>query len=314
VFQKKCKRCGAYYSSEEDTCFYHSGVFKKISSHPYFVGGGAGYWSCCDKFEEDSKGCHTGIHVEDKNTTKALNLFSQLHLSSVDQIKDSLVEEEPLFNVGLVNNVELNKLYPELWNDAHVKEGDDGRAIVLDKEQQVAFMQSKKQEEYYKHLVRPTDTLPGLSFKYGVTITEIKQLNKFQNNNDLYSFSELLIPKKENIVIDMNETEEDIDLKRKQLVQRMLRNKGVTLEVAKYYLELYDYDFDKAMNDYLEDAEWENNHPMEGFRFSEEYRTKSYSSKTKRKKLSKNRGLSSSCLTVLKSKKSESKKISQQKK
>jgi len=324
---KKCKKCAHYYTDKNDQCFYHTGVFKKIASHPYFVGGGAGYWSCCDKNEEDQKGCQTGLHIEDKNTTKALNLFSQLNPPTPPQEDKttnplkSLKEEEPLLNIENVNNIQLNKLYPELWNDDNVvkvtthEELDPlGRSIELDMEQQQLFMQSKQQLslDYYKHLVRFTDTLPGLSFKYGVTITEIKQLNNIQNNNDLYSFAEIKIPKNEDIKIDFNETEEELLLKRKMLIQSMRKKYGVTFEVAKYYLELYDFDYDYATKDYVEDFEWEKSHPIELVSFSEQhvasrsYSTSSKSSKNSSKKKSKGsdknnkkkRALSSSCPSI----------------
>jgi len=133
------------------------------------------------------------------------------------------------------------------------------KVIQLDIEQKKKFMDSSS-EQFYSHMVRPTDTVIGLSLKYGCTTNEIKKLNKFNRDNELYGFSQIKIPRKVNIVVEENEiTEEDIELRKRQLIQRLIKNHSISQEVAKYYLEMNDYDYRKACEEYNEDLEWEIN-------------------------------------------------------
>jgi len=45
-----------------------------------------------------------------------------------------------------------------------------------------------------RHLVRKTDTLVGLSLRYGVKVDDIKQANKLNTNHSVFAYKYLLIP------------------------------------------------------------------------------------------------------------------------
>lgn len=47
---------------------------------------------------------------------------------------------------------------------------------------------------FQRHRVRGNETLQGISIKYGVTIEEIKRINKIWNDNDIYTTKVLVIP------------------------------------------------------------------------------------------------------------------------
>jgi len=113
-------------------------------------------------------------------------------------------------------------------------------------------------ENFFVHMVRMTDTLPGLALKYHTSVSEIKKLNKITHNNDVYGYAEIKIPRNPNVVIHAEmETEEDISLKRKQLTNRLIKTHNIPIEVARYYLELNEYDFMKATQEFIDDVEWE---------------------------------------------------------
>jgi LysM repeat protein len=110
--------------------------------------------------------------------------------------------------------------------------------------------------------VRFTDTLPGIAFKYGVTVREIKEANKMTHDM-IYGYTQLLIPRKPHhkSSLPSYEPENEENLK-KQLVNRFRRTQLVSEEEARYYLELADWRYDRAVNERKEDLEFERKVPF----------------------------------------------------
>jgi len=115
---------------------------------------------------------------------------------------------------------------------------------------------------YITHVVIPTDTLQGLSLKYGVTISEIKSENRLMSSN-LHEKHTIRIPERKKSVeqeIDLAELEA---MMQRRLVGRFKKMTSILeMSEALFYLEASEYDLESALKSFHEDSSWERSHPL----------------------------------------------------
>jgi len=112
-------------------------------------------------------------------------------------------------------------------------------------------------QDYVTHIILETETLQGIALKYGVTVTEIKKLNKM-TTDALHERTLLKIP----VANDNKEWQTDPaqleELLKKRLIARFKREtKTATNEEALYYLENNSGDFVAAIREFRADEAWE---------------------------------------------------------
>jgi len=141
--------------------------------------------------------------------------------------------------------------------------------VTKDKETKKEKLPDTKINNVIRHYVTEADTLIGLSFRYGVSAKSIRQLNHMPTD-DVQGFSRLYIPKKgfDVTMIDIQSDNEDTGppqdmsdadrvLFQKRMLQRLRGQTGMSLEEARYYLNLYGHSYAEALKEYKEDMEFE---------------------------------------------------------
>lgn len=104
--------------------------------------------------------------------------------------------------------------------------------------------------------------MDGLSLQYGVSVGRIKQRNNL-TSNDIYFLKEIVIPDPtSNIEGQYIDPAELLRLKQEFAINGFmneLQKEDRSYKIARYYLELADWDIYKATVEYNEDVEWERN-------------------------------------------------------
>jgi len=144
-------------------------------------------------------------------------------------------------------------------------------------------------QNYGTHIVQHTDTLAGLSLRYGCSTEELRRINHLPTQS-IHERSVLKVPPSSNQVENVTEasqlTETMEELMKKRLAARLVKeNPPCVFSEAVYYLELADYNFEEAVKDYQEDASWSKSN-------SSSATTSNPKSKPKRKS---NKGIFSLC-------------------
>jgi len=126
-------------------------------------------------------------------------------------------------------------------------------------------IKKKDSKDYLTHPVRLTDTLIGLSLKYGVSVDEIKVSNGLYSDA-IWSHIELLIPYRNQKIEELTEEEKEKQEKDRMrlLIRRFQRVTKCNSEAeATYYLDSNQFDFDVALSEYNEDIKWAASHQLE---------------------------------------------------
>lgn len=196
----RCKRCHSYYDAvrkeDKKECRFHTGEYKTYRSTN--VLGGFGYtWSCCKSPEREAAGCKSGTHVECEVTSAALRQLSNLKPTSstttttttakksTQQVSIPLLFSEtptPEIEPTVEQRLQMMKLEEEnqLVNDINTnvkrKEKDQQQQQSLKDLDQESRLVEKNGQTFIKHIVDlRSDTLIGLSLKYGVPVKEKKE-------------------------------------------------------------------------------------------------------------------------------------------
>eukprot|EP01096_Ripella_sp_DP13-Kostka_P001111 TRINITY_DN1134_c0_g1_i1.p1 TRINITY_DN1134_c0_g1~~TRINITY_DN1134_c0_g1_i1.p1 ORF type:complete len:275 (+),score=97.11 TRINITY_DN1134_c0_g1_i1:312-1136(+) len=116
--------------------------------------------------------------------------------------------------------------------------------------------------DFIEHIILDTDTLPGLSLKYGASAEEIKLANKLPSGN-IYERKTLRIPLRKMPVYSNSERDELEENLRKKLILQFKREHNIEDRAeAEYYLEEANYDYSSASNLHRSDAHWDASNIM----------------------------------------------------
>jgi len=115
---------------------------------------------------------------------------------------------------------------------------------------------------YFIHVVVPTDTLQGLSIKYGVSIAEIKSENRLISLN-LHEKFTLRIPERKKLIPNQTDLAELEAMMQRRLIGRFKKLTSISdMSEALFYLEASEFDLETALKSYHEDSSWETAHPF----------------------------------------------------
>eukprot|EP00038_Savillea_parva_P025426 m.47613 g.47613 ORF g.47613 m.47613 type:complete len:498 (+) comp6910_c0_seq1:117-1610(+) len=110
-----------------------------------------------------------------------------------------------------------------------------------------------------RHYVQHSDNLLGLAVKFETTVQEIKRLNRLTSGN-LYAQQWIWVPRPPNYTpdrLDMPSLEAMIALRKRELVQTVVKKTKAILEEAVTYLQLAEWNADAAVDMARHDAAWE---------------------------------------------------------
>lgn len=99
---------------------------------------------------------------------------------------------------------------------------------------------------HYRHPVISTDTVKGLSLKYGVKIPDLKRTNRIWSNDDIYSRQFLLVPWDDLNKAVPERTDIEEAILHRELVSRFRVKWSTSKEEAIYYLEEHNWNFEVA--------------------------------------------------------------------
>ena len=147
---------------KEYKCQFHPGRYRLAGVT--CASGMAVGWSCCKSKDENAPGCKLRInHREDTATTACLQPFTQLEESDLSKELQRRLAEG------------VNEEGAEVGGDGH--EGDDVLSVtgVMNGE--------KKGRGELLHHVASTDTLAGLSLRYGISTQRIREVNSIMGSS-----------------------------------------------------------------------------------------------------------------------------------
>jgi hypothetical protein len=119
---------------------------------------------------------------------------------------------------------------------------------------------------FYQHAQHPNDTFQGICLRYGITPTQLRQHNKFSGTNLFLAPEVLIIPVKKDYIVDrpMDELVLEVNTRERKMraVLRSTSNgywgtKAISAVEAKAYLEIHDWDVEKAIENANEDLQFE---------------------------------------------------------
>ncbi|CAG8450866.1 13533_t:CDS:2 [Ambispora gerdemannii] len=208
--------------------------------------------------------CHRASDILSSSSRDVINNVN------IESLNEESNQEREL--VALCKGSDDLPLYQEIFTD------DDGNQTNLptyddvlrglDSTEQQQQQDEKKQKltndeksEYgVIHYVRKEDTLPGLAFKYGIGISDIRRANRLFDDN-IFARTSLIIPNYFGPSLSEKQSKED---ELKTLIKRFqLRSKCVDPTEAKYYMEQSNYNIDAATQAYRDDVLWEMQHPRQ---------------------------------------------------
>lgn len=163
-----------------------------------------------------------------------------------------------------------NQVNPRIGNNGLVANGIDQQAkdsliqrVRSDPDGEEQMARPATKDDYVMHNVKASDTLDRISIQYDVNKDAIKMANGFMGE-EVYMFKVLKIPftygEVYHVPPDKDEEEEKKQWAKEQmhqLIRDSNRNNQNYESEVRFYLELNNYDMDKAMREYEEDMKFE---------------------------------------------------------
>lgn len=129
---------------------------------------------------------------------------------------------------------------------------------ALLREADPSFIPNVDTQGYIEHIILESDTLPGLSLKYGTSAEEIKIINKLPSGN-LYERKTLKIPIRKSISYTKQEKDELEEMLRKRLLLQFKQEHRIEDRAeAQFYLDETNYDYEQASLMYRSDRQWDS--------------------------------------------------------
>jgi len=266
LMRRRCALCHKFYSNADTdlSCFYHPGVFVEPTSclQGTMIG-----WTCCrygDEFNFFVDHPMAKLKVlkhdaTDKNCRGCK--FAERHQE--DTTYTSIMASFPFDAEGAQRDI----LQREQEERELAKKKQAASAVESAPTLMEASPKSPKPEDnpdypFWVHDVKPTDTLEGVAIRYGVTAGAIQRANRLATR-DVYHLKNLLILKTLGSTVPPPVQAAAIlgDDPKLAMRKRFCAINNTTMQEAAYYLDLTNYDFDAAVSEFKDDAQWEQNNP-----------------------------------------------------
>lgn len=114
-----------------------------------------------------------------------------------------------------------------------------------------------EEHEYVEHVVLPTDTFQGICLTYKISSTRIRQVNMFSGSNLKLAPKKLIIPVQKNLVDVGKIRMQDENSKEFKIHAFLAIFPTMGCSEAKFYLDVTDYNINKALDEARADIKWE---------------------------------------------------------
>ncbi|CAD8201804.1 unnamed protein product [Paramecium octaurelia] len=119
-------------------------------------------------------------------------------------------------------------------------------------------VQQFQKDHFFEHEIKG-ETLQGLAIKYNITPESIRKFNNL-TTNEIYHLKSIIIPNQSSYEYQQKEMDQN-SIHKIFLLQYMMKSildpTDSSEKVAKYYLEVADWDLIKAIKEYKEDREFD---------------------------------------------------------
>lgn len=234
-------------------------------------------WTCCGDIALSSEGCCNGWHQEDVVTTQILDKFNYVAnapreipqpapSTSASVSKPAPPSSAPgsLLDAWLTTGSAYGAVHNSSSSSA------SSSSFIDHKKQRELEEKEKKQSEeerelrdqgYFKHHVQTTDTLQGISLRYGIPVDDIKKINKLFNASSLISRRFIYVKTSKDITSLPPPIETSEEQRKRQMVSKFVSiGKDSSKEEARAYLESNNWDLAAALKEYDGDRNWEKTH------------------------------------------------------
>eukprot|EP01125_Pyxidicula_operculata_P003533 TRINITY_DN1455_c0_g1_i4.p1 TRINITY_DN1455_c0_g1~~TRINITY_DN1455_c0_g1_i4.p1 ORF type:complete len:208 (-),score=26.90 TRINITY_DN1455_c0_g1_i4:1024-1647(-) len=113
------------------------------------------------------------------------------------------------------------------------------------------------QSGYIIHQIQQEDTLQRISLLYGVKIQDVKKINKLYQEVELRIRKEIVVPTtKDNFLLFLNRKTKSVRLshvEKLKLIENFVNETNCVSDLAKFYLERSNYNFEKSIQTYYSD-------------------------------------------------------------
>lgn len=118
-------------------------------------------------------------------------------------------------------------------------------------------------QTFFLHRISPSDTLEGLCLKYNTTQRAVMKLN-YLSTKKIQFLKEIRIPLSSELSFPAEEMQEAQTGNMEQdLIQKLAEETKISLNEAKYYLQLTDYSYEDALKEWIADEDWSQQNQTE---------------------------------------------------
>eukprot|EP00035_Acanthoeca_spectabilis_P031215 m.13034 g.13034 ORF g.13034 m.13034 type:complete len:473 (+) comp4610_c0_seq2:1719-3137(+) len=154
---------------------------------------------------------------------------------------------------ALIEATQVKQAGVELTPDAHAQILAQAEAV-----REAAASAPPGPNGSVRHYVQPSDNLQGLAVKYHTTVQEIKRLNRLTSTN-LFAVQWIWVPRPPDYSpekLDVPSVEAMLALRKRELVQTVIKGSKVMMEEAVAYLQLADWNAESAADMARRDKAW----------------------------------------------------------
>mmetsp|Transcript_22508 Transcript_22508/g.66297 ORF Transcript_22508/g.66297 Transcript_22508/m.66297 type:complete len:332 (-) Transcript_22508:414-1409(-) len=255
---RRCTRCERLYSDGEDgQCRYHPGQHYRLG------------WTCCRDPSFSAPGCRFGSHVEDLNMTRALDEVlasaqpvcppaAPLDSASRDSDSDSTSGPEPVIvfedpsGTMSVASVACGGEEPAATPPSpHCLESVQAApaAAAADGDDEEEANEERRGWFLVPYLVGPHDSFNAVCMRHRMAPEELSRVNSLRHRS-LRPGSTVLV------WAERSETEVR-EAERATTLLCFRRQHSCSVGEARYYLELHEYDVERAIQQRRDDLDWE---------------------------------------------------------
>jgi len=269
--KQRCTKCRSYFTAAENVdgaCVYHPGHYATPdTAGPVMMPASTLLrWSCCRSPASDAPGCRQQRHVVDAATAAILRKFD-----TSAGLREGLA---PVAGGGLTqasSSSDDDEDSEEYLDYARLQEQEHIRRGIKKMHAAAAGADAARTQEsggtdgvvMVRHLVAKTDTLAGLSLRYGVKVDDIKQANNLTSQS-IFAHKFLLVPNPARTPApeELSNTVMPKDGKKGIAVERFRAVAKCDKEEASFYLEEHEFDVERALAAFRADLEWEKQAPQ----------------------------------------------------
>jgi len=185
------------------------------------------------------------------NTTQKSNQQNDLFVTDYPDFVFDVQLQNPNNNLSSINNVDnntsTNNLIELVTRNTSIS-------------RPVSPSSSLNENSVIHYITTADSSLAVIALRYGVKVSDIRKANRLYGNN-LYEYETLIIPGVAKELQKYPDPDLLESIRKSKMIRKFKCKNACEEQEAKYYLEVANYDYEKAMKEYKNDIDWEKLHP-----------------------------------------------------